>query len=440
MLILLAALLVQDPFPKPGHDPEGVVLDELGKPIAGAVVEVLGEFPNGPFSRAVHQVLGRTPLPRVTTDAEGRFVMPLSASQRSLGTWSGAGHEVLWLVASKPGTRTWREPLTAGLRDYFGSRVVLPTLAAAEALQGLPWPPLIPPGQGAPADIIAQVGRRETRPLARAPVAPVIASVRGTLQLRVRVMRQGGVALPHAWLWLSNSFLEAAEIARARAQTDERGNFEVDHVPESATEGELEVLGENGEAFHVVEKRRSVAGDRINLEIVVASIELRPCRTIGGLGEVVPFAPVLVAHGGPGRYCTLLSDSVGRLMLEGDPTPDSFAGQPLHGGVGRLRSVKGVVEATVVRFACVALSTDPLAALGYEACSGRSGSRGSMGLRTLDAECDRFFVWFLAGPEDALTLRPTSEVRIPITYEELAVRTVLGFPFAKLDKRSAGKR
>lgn len=84
MLLLSLVLGFQEPFPRADADPEGTVVDELGAPVAGAEVALLGEFSDQGFGLAMAQILARHPLPVTRADRDGHFVLPLTPEQRSL--------------------------------------------------------------------------------------------------------------------------------------------------------------------------------------------------------------------------------------------------------------------------------------------------------------------------------------------------------------------
>ena len=126
MLSLVWLALVQDPFPRPGADPTGVVIDEQGKKIVGATVELVRDahVPDT-WSLSIDQVLRQNPLPRGITNKDGEFVLPLTRDQRRLGA---AGEGRFALIVRKDGYQRWCEPLSQGLAGYLGSRVLLRTL------------------------------------------------------------------------------------------------------------------------------------------------------------------------------------------------------------------------------------------------------------------------------------------------------------------------
>ncbi|MEZ5964821.1 MAG: carboxypeptidase-like regulatory domain-containing protein [Planctomycetota bacterium] len=138
-LLAAAAGAQTTPFPPAGSDPTGMVLDEAGQPIAGAVVELLASAdPNEPFACAIGAVLRRTPLPRLPAQRDGTFVLPLTGEQRQLGA---AGEGRFWLRVQAEGYLAWLEPLPEGLAGYLGSRVILRPAAADDPFAAVPWPP-----------------------------------------------------------------------------------------------------------------------------------------------------------------------------------------------------------------------------------------------------------------------------------------------------------
>jgi hypothetical protein len=130
-LLLLAS--VQDPFPQPGAEPVGVVLDETGRPVASARVALRWDAERSkPWSKSIEQVLQRTPLPSTLTNRDGEFALALTNDQRSLGS---AGEGCFWLQVEHPGFQRWCEPLTNGLPGWLGSRVVLHTLTPGDRVE-----------------------------------------------------------------------------------------------------------------------------------------------------------------------------------------------------------------------------------------------------------------------------------------------------------------
>ena len=120
---LLLAVLAQDPFPRPGAEPQGQVLDAAGKPIASARVSLQCDLElSAPWRKSIEQVLQRTPLPWVMSNKDGSFVLPLNDTQRLLGS---AGEGVFFLLVEKEGFGRWAERLPLGPFGYHGSKVVL---------------------------------------------------------------------------------------------------------------------------------------------------------------------------------------------------------------------------------------------------------------------------------------------------------------------------
>lgn len=103
----------------------GEVVDEGGKPIAGAHVRVevvaLARTSTLALDHTL-DVLARAPLTGISTDTAGRFELNLTPAHRRLGT----GFEPpLVLVIEARGFDPWREPLAFGLAGFRGTRAVL---------------------------------------------------------------------------------------------------------------------------------------------------------------------------------------------------------------------------------------------------------------------------------------------------------------------------
>ena len=136
-LLSTLALLTASPsaqevsFPAPGADPTGKVVDEQGKPIAGARVSFVHDAEaSSPWRWAVAQVLASAPLPAAVSDRDGEFVLPLTREQRRLGS-----EAAFTLHIERDGYVEWREPLRSGLWGYLGTRATLRRLAPWERVR-----------------------------------------------------------------------------------------------------------------------------------------------------------------------------------------------------------------------------------------------------------------------------------------------------------------
>lgn len=132
MLLLALLLVAQDPFPRPGADATGIVIDEKGQPIAGARITVRRRpGAESQWNEAIDRVLAVTPIPSVTSARDGEFVLPLNRDHRRLGL---AGEAKFVVTVEKPGFQTWNEPLPYGLWGWLGSRVVLRELRQSDTI------------------------------------------------------------------------------------------------------------------------------------------------------------------------------------------------------------------------------------------------------------------------------------------------------------------
>jgi hypothetical protein len=435
--MLLCALLLstQDPVPRPDADPEGTVVDERGAAIAGATVEILGEFPaDSLFARATAQILTRTPLPATRSDKDGHFVLPLSAEQRLLGAWLGSGDEELWLVVRKDGHLTWREPLSTGLRGYLGSRVVLPALPAAGRFAALPWPPVQTFSAKSHTTGFCAIPAAAPA-LTRRPPPAGTAGSRGGSRLVVRVRDDEGHAVAHAHLKLANPFFEAASVAARPAVTDAAGVYMVDEVPEAALASQELLVSAPGYPFgQPLERACKREGVAVTLDVTIESKETQRYLTVDAQGAPVPFTPVLAEYGGRNALRTVLSDSCGRLLLPVRPDSENFCGWRHHGDP-RHQLVDGLWHLLVAPQVGVLVRMDPWSRLQ---CSWRSkGTSGSLGVVEGESPRDVCFLWCLARDGDVVTLTPTPGSPRNVAFAGLEVQMLGCFPCALVDLRAS---
>jgi hypothetical protein len=109
--------------------PRGTIHDTDGVPIGGATVQFRVGRGSVDSMEWRDSILRTRPLPRVRSSKDGEFFVPLTGIHR-LFTATTAGR--ISLVVEKAGYHPWIEPLSAGLRGYLGSRVVLRPITAAD--------------------------------------------------------------------------------------------------------------------------------------------------------------------------------------------------------------------------------------------------------------------------------------------------------------------
>jgi hypothetical protein len=318
---LVAAVLAQTPpFPRPGEDPTGVVLDAHAQPIAGATVALMAETdPNAPFARAIGALLQRTPLPEVPAGTDGSFVLPLTAAQRALGA---AGEGRFWLVVRKAGYHDWREPLPQGIAGYLGSRVIVRPARPDDPLAKVPWPPSPaalgtframamwwPTSAPPPGHDVDRRGPRASDQ--RADPASVGAA---TLRAHtLRVARAGGQPVAAASLLFGNSCLEHHGSSLPET-TDEDGLAAVrlpdgDHDVRIAAAGFLPVVVK----FTVGDLRPA------QTPCTLTHAELADVLAVDGDDRPVPFVRLDLVphdlHSGIDRSLAVLADSLGRARV-----------------------------------------------------------------------------------------------------------------------------
>ena len=109
--------------------PRGTVADPKGAPIGGASVYFKTQRGTLDAMQWRDTILRTTTLPRVRSSKDGEFFVPLTHLHRLFSPTS-AGR--ISLVVEKEGYHSWIEPLTAGLRGYLGSKVVLRPIVEAD--------------------------------------------------------------------------------------------------------------------------------------------------------------------------------------------------------------------------------------------------------------------------------------------------------------------
>lgn len=235
-----AALAQDAAFPGAGADPQGVVLDEELRPIAGAAICLQWqEGDDVPFGRAIATRLHGAPLPATQSGRDGGYVLPLTNEQRQMGVQLGPPSYRIsgcWLVVEKEGYLPWREAIPAGLPSYLGSRVLLRRVRADDVFADLPWPPAIvavKTEQGyapwlAPGEWDVQLSRRGGR-AAGDGLAPADAAAIGELEVTVTA---AGEALPRAQLWFDDgAFALPAGVPPLPSETGADGRVKA-RVPE----------------------------------------------------------------------------------------------------------------------------------------------------------------------------------------------------------------
>lgn len=314
LLALVPSLRAQAPFPAPGADPAGKVLDENGKPIAGANVELRVDLEGeGTWANAIAQVLSATPLPEAISDKDGDYVLPLTPFQRSLGA---LGEGSFWLVVRKPGRRTWTEPLPYGLRGYLGSRVVLPNLPEPDPLLGVPWPPVVPatkPNEDGFQTLASAVVLPKTT--TRRPGPPVLPAVEGTTKLVMTVKDSDGKPVPGAILRFSDGWFAKCRAVGAQPWvSDENGVVTIDGFGKAS--GKCAAIAE-GFAAKVT---NFAVGDEDKKEVTLALERTRlfSVTLVDASGTPIPFASLSGAVAGAAVRAQLRnqSDSLGRVRVE----------------------------------------------------------------------------------------------------------------------------
>ena len=328
MLCLTGLLLAaQDPFPTPGADPAGVVLDERGRPVAGAAVELRTHTSRAaPFARAIARVLGKAPLPSTVSDKDGEFVLPLLPEQKALVEGE------FFLVVEKEGYAPWIEPLGQALAGYLGSRVVLRVRRDGDPFALVPWPPVLRE-DGSGASWIALRDVPSTLDLSRRGHAPDDAppAEPGTKSVQITVVVEGGGPVADASiLFQDGACYDTPELRRGPARTDREGKLRLSSLPAGSYACTVVAAG-----FYPGRAAWSFATDRDQQS---ARVELVPqdllrLVTVDGAGRAVPFARLQrVTDRKNDRVSDhLLSDSRGRictpvprggairLALRGDP-------------------------------------------------------------------------------------------------------------------------
>ena len=316
VLLLAHAALAQAGFPNPGSDPMGKVLDELGRPVAGAEVELRVDLASeGTWADAVAQILAATPLPNAVSDADGDFVLPLTRLQRTLGA---GGEGSFWLVVSKPGHRTWSEHLPRGLRGFLGSRVVLPRKSEPDPLAELPWPAVIPLHKGqSDLQIAAAAECRMPQNAIRRPPPPAPRDGIGAAKLVIRVRDGDDKPIPGAILRCSDGLFATNAAIGARVwMTNESGDVTIERL--AAGSGQIFAVADG---FALKATACNLVGrDVQELRLVGKRTRSFCVATVDADGAPMPFASIMLmaaTEDAGGRTTTLLqSDSQGRIVVE----------------------------------------------------------------------------------------------------------------------------
>ncbi|MCB9872460.1 MAG: hypothetical protein H6837_21580 [Planctomycetes bacterium] len=111
--------------------PHGKVLDQDGKPVAGARVYFRTELDSADSVHWRNTVLRSQPLPSVRTSRDGEFFLPLTELHRLFSPQTAGS---MSLVVEKEGFHPWVEPLPNGVRGYLGSKVELHAVTANQML------------------------------------------------------------------------------------------------------------------------------------------------------------------------------------------------------------------------------------------------------------------------------------------------------------------
>jgi hypothetical protein len=433
MLLCALALLLQDPFPRADADPEGTVVDERGAPIAGADVELLYDFAQeGRFSTANAIVLARNPLPAGRSDKDGHFVLPLNAAQRTLCSdygldRHGFDYGAFWLIVRKNGHVAWREPI-AELRNWPGSRVVMPRVDAAPEFADLPWPPVLQEDASRHTPWLMPLPPRRERPLCRRPPSAPPPGTRGDLRVEITVRDRDGRPLAGVRLVPDNVFAACAAARERELVTDAGGRVVLDGM---TTEGALggifpQLEGYAFDGANGLHQKAEPAVVRTELEM--HAVHQCLCRTVDAQGEAVAFARVdVLMHG---RAVGWRSNSQGRLVLDDRPPLDCIVSR---GRCCRVREQEGQVLVQVEREVDVLLRTPPWQSVGVKAIMGNCQASGTP--VTFDPPATAFHLHCLSENGDVALLDPSPGPSLQIGYAGLHVQTLGGFPLAIVDLR-----
>ncbi|MHC5064313.1 MAG: carboxypeptidase-like regulatory domain-containing protein [Planctomycetota bacterium] len=130
--LTIAQSAASDPDFPLDEDPQGVITDTAGRPLAGARVELLCYRDPAGYLRALEEGMTKLPLLPAISGRDGSFVLPLTEMHR---LFYGAGPGRFVLQVSKEGYLPWREPLARGLYGYLGGGRVLKQLAEVSTIE-----------------------------------------------------------------------------------------------------------------------------------------------------------------------------------------------------------------------------------------------------------------------------------------------------------------
>lgn len=300
-VVVLAHLPAQE-FPDVGADPQGVVLDEQLRPIAGASVTLAWEHRgNVPFGQAIRARLARSPLATVQSGRDGSFVLPLTDEQRQMGAQPlGSGNTAsgCWLLVEKAGYLPWREPIPGGLATYLGSRVVLRPVRAGDPFADVPWPPAILtlrhrleqrpwlPLAGWQPDADRRGGTSAAR-----PTTPPTAAGLGTVELAVATNDR---VVGHADVWLASGTGDPGALP---PRTDAQGQLTL-RLPA----GSWRILTTAAGLLPAATTIDVVAGQRQRVDVAMQPAEAVDLLAVAEDGSPVPFTMLeLQPNTVPGR-------------------------------------------------------------------------------------------------------------------------------------------